>query len=96
MKGLFVKDIKTMMLTKSSVIIVIAMIIGCMLLGEKKMVMIMVPMATLMYAYLASGTLTYDEYDNGLAYLMTLPSTRKMYIIEKYLFSVPNVLSSLS
>lgn len=35
----------------------------------------------------AVGTISYDEFDNGFAFLMTLPFDRKTYIREKYLFS---------
>ena len=33
----------------------------------------------------AITTISYDEFDNGLAFLMTLPVTRKQYVAEKYL-----------
>lgn len=33
------------------------------------------------------STISYDEFDNGYAFLFTLPLTREVYVIEKYLFS---------
>jgi len=36
-------------------------------------------------AIFAITTISYDEFDNGLAFLMTLPVTRKQYVAEKYL-----------
>ena len=36
----------------------------------------------------AIGTISYDEFDNGFAFLMTLPFDRKTYVREKYLFSL--------
>lgn len=41
---------------------------------------------TMFGAMIAVGTLSYDETDNGLAFLMTLPVDRKTYVREKYLF----------
>lgn len=41
---------------------------------------------TMFRAMIAVGTLSYDETDNGLAFLMTLPVDRKTYVREKYLF----------
>lgn len=35
----------------------------------------------------AVGTISYDEFDNSFAFLMTLPFDRKTYVREKYLFS---------
>lgn len=41
---------------------------------------------TMFGAMIAVGTLSYDETDNRLAFLMTLPGDRKTYVREKYLF----------
>lgn len=35
---------------------------------------------------LAVSTISYDEFDNGYCFLMTLPITRKIYVVEKYVF----------
>ena len=40
---------------------------------------------TFVTAIFAITTISYDEFDNGLAFLMTLPVTRKQYVAEKYL-----------
>ena len=37
---------------------------------------------------LAVGTVSYDEFDNGFLFLMTLPVDRKTYVDEKYLFCI--------
>lgn len=39
---------------------------------------------TWMAAYLALSTISYDEYDNGMSFLMTLPVSRRTYTKEKY------------
>ena len=33
---------------------------------------------------LTMGTISYDEYENGLPFLLTLPISRKEYVKEKY------------
>lgn len=33
-------------------------------------------------------SISYDEYDNGMPFLMSLPVTRKDYAVEKYVFSL--------
>lgn len=34
------------------------------------------------------STISYDEYDNCMPFLMSLPVTRRVYAVEKYLFSL--------
>lgn len=34
---------------------------------------------------LVMGTLSYDEFDHGMSFLLTLPVSRKLYVREKYL-----------
>ncbi len=38
-----------------------------------------------MLSYFTLSTIVYDDYDNGMAFLMTLPVSRKGYVTEKYL-----------
>ena len=35
-----------------------------------------------------SSTISYDEFDNGNAFLFSLPVSRKDYVLEKYLFAI--------
>lgn len=37
---------------------------------------------------LSVSTISYDEFDNGYAFLMTLPITSKIYIAEKYFLCI--------
>lgn len=41
---------------------------------------------TMLFALQAVGTLSYDEMDNSFLYLFSLPITRKIYVLEKYVF----------
>ncbi len=34
------------------------------------------------------STIGYDEFDNGYPFLLTLPIDRRLYVVEKYLFSL--------
>lgn len=33
-------------------------------------------------------TLSYDEFDNGMLFLMTMPINRRIYVMEKYVFGL--------
>jgi hypothetical protein len=38
-------------------------------------------------ATLAITTISYDYFEKGMSFLLTLPITKKMYVVEKYLLS---------
>ena len=80
MKGLFVKDIELMKQQKQFFIMVVVMEVILNLAGSGS-----VSFATGYFTIFAITTISYDEFDNGLAFLMTLPVTRKQYVAEKYL-----------
>lgn len=84
MKGLFVKDIELMKQQKQFFILVIVMGVILNLAGSGS-VSFAIGYFTIVTAIFAITTISYDEFDNGLAFLMTLPVTRKQYVAEKYL-----------
>lgn len=46
----------------------------------------MIGYITMISAILSIGTISYDEFDNGYPFLLTLPVTRKSYVTAKYIF----------
>ena len=83
MRGLFRKDL-CLMLQRSRALLVmvgVGVIIGFSTDGS-----FVVGYLTMIGAILAVGTISYDEFDNGYPFLMTLPVTRKEYVLAKYLF----------
>ena len=85
MKGLFVKDIELMKQQKQFFILVVVMGVILNLAGGSGSVSFATGYFTIVTAIFAITTISYDEFDNGLAFLMTLPVTRKQYVAEKYL-----------
>ncbi len=85
MLGLIEKDLRLTLARKQTLLIffVVAMIIGISVEGS-----FIIGYLTMLGTILAVGTISYDEYDNGFAFLMTLPFDRKTYVREKYLFSL--------
>ena len=43
---------------------------------------------TMVFCFLGFNSLSFEEFDNSVPYMVTMPITRKQYIKEKYLFSV--------
>ena len=87
MKGLFVKDIELMKQQKQFFILVVVMEVILNLAGSGS-VSFAIGYFTIVTAIFAITTISYDEFDNGLVFLMTLPVTRKQYVAEKYLLGV--------
>lgn len=83
MAGLFEKDIRLMFNRKQLIImmIIVAVVLGYLMEGS-----FVVGYLTFLGAIYALGTISYDEFDNGYAFLMTLPIDRRGYVMEKYLF----------
>ncbi|MBQ2934761.1 MAG: ABC-2 transporter permease [Lachnospiraceae bacterium] len=84
MIGLLIKDIKLM---KNQIVFFLITIV-CGLILIPKQPLIGAWLLTFVIANFAIGSMTYDDFDNGNAFLFTLPFTRKQYANEKYLFSL--------
>ena len=90
MKGLFVKDLKLMMLQKNFLLLILAIVIGMMIFTDD----VIFPLGFLSFTsgdvVTTGGTgfgvmaISYDDFDNGNAFLFTLPITRNHYVSEKY------------
>lgn len=91
MAGLFEKDIRILMQRKKALLLFLALSVfigysqdGTFILSYLPMLMIIVMI----------GTISYDEYDNGYRFLMTLPIDSKVYVSEKYIFCIAGTLVS--
>lgn len=82
MKGLLVKDFKLMMLQKNFLLLILAIAIGMMVFTDD----MAFPLGFLSFvvSLFTVSTISYDDFDNGNAFLFTLPITRNNYVIEKY------------
>lgn len=84
MKGLLIKDF-IWLSHQGKMLAFMSLMMLMLLTGQYSFVMIYLSMVTSM---LAVNTISYDEFDNGYAFLFTLPITRKSYVQEKYVFGV--------
>lgn len=86
MKGLLVKDFKLMKVQKNFYFLLIAIFIVFEILNyDVSFAIGFVNFATSMFTL---STISYDEFDNGSAFLFTLPISRKSYVAEKYVFAL--------
>lgn len=85
MKGLLIKDLKLMMGQKKFFIVVVGM--GIFFALSNSNPLSGVSYITMLLSIFTLSTISYDEFDNGMAFLMTLPIGRKTYALEKYVFA---------
>lgn len=85
MKGILIKDLRLLFQQKNFLII---MLVVTGFLNFYSDTTFTIGYVTIICTFLAISTITYDEYDNGYSFLMTLPVQRKTFVREKYLFSL--------
>ena len=86
MKGLLIKDFKLMKNNAMFILIIIFISIGCA--AGMKNPFFALGYATALISIFSVNTIAYDEYDNGMPHLFSLPFSRKTYVKEKYVFAV--------
>ena len=86
MKGLLIKDFRLMKVQRNFWILILAIGIAMALFGNSPSAAIGFP--TLILALFSFSSISYDEFDNGNAFLFSLPVTRKGYVVEKYCFGL--------
>lgn len=88
MKGLFVKDFRFSLQNKK--IIAVFILIAVMLIAVQgaEGFPFIISYTTMGYGMLVLNTISLDEFDKSNVFLMTLPFSKNMYVIEKYLFAL--------
>lgn len=85
MKGLLVKDIRLLLQQKKFFIILLFVAIMLNFNSDGTFV---VGYLTAVSSVFVLSSITYDEYDNGFVFLMTLPAMKKSFAIEKYVLGI--------
>ena len=86
MKGLLKKDLAILFCNKAMLIAALVVFMGVAFMGSGGGQFIMSYMAVFV-PMVINSTISYDDMDNGMEYLMTLPVTRRQYVYSKYVFS---------
>lgn len=93
MKGLLVKDYRILFTQMKTLIFILC--IGVVMMLSMDSADFIVGYMLMMVMILSIGTINYDELDNGMAFLMTMPAPRKGYVMEKYLFTFFNTVGGM-
>lgn len=86
MKGLLKKDMELLKINGRVFGIAVLVALVYSLTGKMGAQFIMVYL-TIMSAFLVLNTVSYDEAEKGMTFLMTLPVLRDTYVKEKYIFA---------
>ncbi len=86
MKGLLKKDLSILFCNKAMLVAAIIVLAAVAFMGSGGGQFIMSYMA-IFVPMVINSTISYDDMDNGMEYLMTLPVTRRQYVYSKYVFS---------
>lgn len=93
MKGLLIKDFKLLKGQKNFFVAITAISIIMIIVSPGTSF----PIGFLGFvgALFSLSSISYDEFDNGNAFLFSLPITRKDYVLEKYIFGLISGITSL-
>ncbi len=82
MKGLLIKDFRLMKGQKNFFFVIVVISVGMAAFSED--LSFMMSFLPFVLSLFTLSTISYDEFDNGNAFLFTLPVSRAGYTIEKY------------
>ena len=82
MKGLMIKDLRLLFNQKKTWIMYVLL---CVMMGFSTQGAFMVGYTVMLCGVLGISTISYDQAENGMPFLFTLPIDRQGYVREKYL-----------
>ena len=86
MKGLWTKDIRLISSQQKNLAVIWLVAAGILIATDQ--ISFAITDTSVITIMTAISTISYDTFDNGNAFLFTLPFSRKEYTREKYLFSL--------
>lgn len=94
MKGLLIKDFFILCTQKKFFMMILAM--GILLTFAGQDITFVMGYMMMVFGIFSGTTITYDEMNHGMSFLLTLPVSRKQYVQSKYLFLILSVAAALA
>ena len=85
MSGLFYKDL-SLMKNNMKMLLIFPLTAVMLVMANKDGGVFVIFYMACVGGILAANTISYDEFEKGMEYLLTLPVDRKTYVYEKYVF----------
>lgn len=86
MKGLLIKDMRILMRQKTTFLIIV--LLGIFMGTNGGNISFSMGYMLFVSATLTITTIGYDYFEKGMSFLFTLPVSKKMYVVEKYVLSL--------
>lgn len=86
-KGLLIKDLRLIVIQMKMFFAMLA-VWGLIMSISVKGSFFLPGYAAVLCSFLSLSTYSYDEFDNGMAYIFTLPAKRRDYVRAKYLLGI--------
>lgn len=95
MKGLLIKDFQ--LLKKQKMLVAVCIFISLVFLYFNTVnILFVIGYITIMFSFVSTSTIPYDQHSNGMSFLLTLPISRSSYAKEKYLLMLFTMAGSLA
>lgn len=85
MKGLLIKDFEWIVCQKNTMFLFLVLSVFYLVMGMGEFAVIFL---SVLLSILFSKSILFDESNNGMLYLFSMPCTKEEYVMEKYLFSI--------
>ena len=92
MKGLLIKDLQ--LILKQKKFFVVAIALAAMFAFTSKDVTFGATYIIILLAMLVLTTFSYDEFNGGMTFILSLPASRKTYVKEKYVFTLIDLVAA--
>ncbi len=86
MNGLLIKDMQLLKMQKKFFVVIVAIAVFTTVITKD--ISFLMGYLSFIFPMLAITTISYDEFDNGNAFLFTLPISRGLYVVEKYVLGI--------
>jgi hypothetical protein len=93
MKGLWVKDWLVLKKQRLAFGLIFLLALLCLLIFKRFGIELSMLLFALTVAFLTLSTVTFDQQNHGLAFLLTLPITKRQYVRQKFLFLLAMIAS---
>lgn len=88
MKGLLIKDFKLIFSNARMLVVLIFIAFFMLFSSDAESCSFVISYLTVISFMFVLSSISYDDFDHGMSFLLTLPITRKTYVKEKYCFGL--------
>ena len=88
MKGLLIKDLRVTLQNKRLMAVILLMAAMLILSKGEDGASFVISFVTAICGTLVLSTISVDEFDKSIIFLMTMPIDKSLYVVEKYIFAL--------